>query len=548
MCKVATILINGKIYAEKNRFYQAMLIENGIITAVGSNSEIQSIAVENATTIDCMGKTVIPGLNDSHLHLMLYGTKKQQVQIKNANSIRELISMCREFVGKHPERTEKGLLAIGWNQDLLEDKRMPNKADLDDISTQIPIVLRRSCGHVLTANSLALKLLKRRGDFESMPSELYERDESGNLTGVIYEEAAMRAMTIVPDPSDEDREAAILDAMREAVSLGITSVQSNDISPNTGDLEQIERVIKKVFNEGGGLLRLRWQCLYREVQDFEKSLESGVFSRRDHYNRGRMLTVGPLKLFKDGSLGGRSALMRNGYADSPGTSGIEALSDETAKQLCKIAAENDIQVVTHCIGDAAIEKMVDAYETVIENGHNNLRHSILHCQITDLQMLTRIKELGILVQYQPCYLNSDLHVVDSRVGKALAETSNAYNTAYNMLGQRVSFGTDCPIESLNPFENLYCAVTRKDQKGFPEDGYYPAERMELSDALDAYTVGSAFCEFAENWKGRLKRGFCADMTVLDRDIFTIPPDEIRLVRPVMTIVDGKVVYRNQEEI
>lgn len=539
---MATLIKNGKIYVEKGTYEQAMVVENGYIRAVGANEAMEDLAGAGAEVIDCGGRTVIPGFNDSHIHLMLYGTKRKQVRIGQAKSIEEIIEICRAFMRQYPQRTSRGILAIGWNQDTLAEKRMPNRNDLDRISTDIPIVLRRVCGHVLAANTMALEQIIDRGDMKKVPDELYEKDSSGKLNGVLYEAAAMEGMTIIPDPSDEERDAALVDVMHEAVSYGITSVQANDISPNTGDEDQVERVTKKIFDEGRSPLRLRWQCFYRELDKFKASLDHGVFSRREEYNRGRMLTVGPLKLFKDGSLGGRSALLRGEYADAPGVSGVATISEETAKEFCRIAADNGLQVITHSIGDGAIDSMMNAYESVSEAG-NPLRHCILHCQITDRQMLERIRDNGFLVSYQPCYLNSDLYVVDNRVGGELASTSNAFGTLYQMIGRRMSLGTDCPIENMNPFENVYCAVTRKDQGGYPPAGYYPQECMDVSDAIDAYTAGSAYCEFAEDWKGRLKPGYCADLVVLDGDIFTVPAEKIREIRPVMTMVDGKVVYQ-----
>lgn len=542
---MATLIKNAKIYVEKGEYVPALLIDDGYILAAGEEDELRKQAEtlgKAVETIDCEGRTVIPGLNDTHIHLMLYGTKKKQVKIGAAKSIEEIITACRDFMEEYPERTKKGILSIGWNQERLAEGRMPIKEDLDRISTEIPIVLRRACGHILTANTMALEMIIARGDMEQVPAELYERDASGQLNGVLYEAAAMKGMTIIPDPSDAERDEALVEALNEAASYGITSIQSNDISPNTGDEHQIERVTKKIFDEGRSPIRLRWQCFYREMNKLKKSLESGVLSRREEYNKGRMLTVGPLKLFKDGSLGGRSALLRGEYADAPGVTGVATIDEETAKEFCAVAADAGLQVITHSIGDGAIDSMMNAYDSVWQEG-NPLRHCILHCQITDMDMLRRIRDRKYLVSYQPCYLNSDLYVVDSRVGSELARTSNAFGTVYQMIGKRMSLGTDCPIEKMNPFENIYCAVTRKDQGGYPPQGYYPEECMDVSDALDAYTINSAYCEFAEDWKGRLKPGYCADLVVLDKDIFTVPSSEIREILPVMTMVDGKIVYK-----
>lgn len=173
-----------------------------------------------------------------------------------------------------------------------------------------------------------------------------------------------------------------------------------------------------------------------------------------------------------------------------------------------------------------------------------MRHALVHCQITDKPLLERIAKLGILAMYQPIFLDYDMHVVEDRCGKEMASTSYAFKTLKE-LGGNISYGTDSPVESPNPFPNIYSAVTRKDSKGMPEDGFYPDECVDIYDAVDAYTYGSAYAEFMEDKKGRIKEGYYADMVVLDRDIFTVEPMEIRDIMPVLTMVGGKIVYKAQ---
>jgi len=250
---------------------------------------------------------------------------------------------------------------------------------------------------------------------------------------------------------------------------------------------------------------------------------------------------GALKLFKDGSLSARTAYMKKEYADAPGTFGVEALSDDQLQALVDLAVENDITVVTHAIGDAAVESVMNAYENTMIDGKNPLRHGIVHNQITSMEQLERQTRLQIPVMYQPIFLDYDNRVIEDRVGKELAKTSYAFNTLYKM-GAPVSLGTDSPVEDCNPFQNIYCAVNRKGLDGHPEGGYYPEEAMTLEDAIDAYTVGSAFNEFKEDVKGKLLPGFVADLIVLDRDIFSIDPMEIKNVKVEKTMVNGKFVY------
>ena len=199
-------------------------------------------------------------------------------------------------------------------------------------------------------------------------------------------------------------------------------------------------------------------------------------------------------------------------------------------------------MITHCIGDEAVRRTVECYERAFVDGKNKLRHAVVHCQITDRALLERIAKDDILVFAQPIFLDYDMNIVEKLCGKELASTSYAFGTLLRM-GVHLSYGTDCPVEDCNPFPNIYIAVTRKDRQGRPAGGFYPGECVDVETAIDAYTMESAYAEFQEDVKGRLQPGYYADMVLLDRDIFTVDPMEIKDILPVMTIVGGKVVYQ-----
>ncbi|MDY5211727.1 amino acid permease [Intestinibacter sp.] len=226
----------------------------------------------------------------------------------------------------------------------------------------------------------------------------------------------------------------------------------------------------------------------------------------------------------------------------PGSVAALAIALPTALKPVMGISDAGIQVATHVIGDGAVEKTIDSYEKTFGKEGNKLRHTLVHCQITDRALLERIAKLGIVVSYQPIFLDYDMHIVEKRCGKELASTSYAFKTLGD-LGAKIAYGTDCPVEDCNPFPNIYSAVTRKDSKGFPEGGFYPEECVDVYTAVDAYTEGSAYMEFMEGKKGRIKPGQLADIVVLDKDIFTCDPMEIKDILPVMTMVDGKIVYK-----
>ena len=229
------------------------------------------------------------------------------------------------------------------------------------------------------------------------------------------------------------------------------------------------------------------------------------------------------------------------YLDDPGNTGVDVTPSDVMEQYCALADKAGMQVVTHVIGDRAAEEVVQVYEKFIKNGTNPNRHGLIHFQISSRPLVERVVKDHIVVFYQPIFLDYDMHILLSRCGEELSSTSYAFRTVED-LGGHVGYGTDSPVEDCNPFPNLYSAVTRKDKKGWPEGGFFPQECVDVYRAVDAYTSGSAYMEFRENSKGRLKPGFAADLTVLDTDIFSCDPMEIRNIRPVLTMTAGNITY------
>lgn len=528
-----TILKNGKIYIEKNNFQEAILIENGIIKDVGTNDAILLNSVDNI--IDLHGKTVLPGFNDSHMHLASIGNAMNSCDLSSARSIDDVIMLGKKFL-----EDNNGIYVLqgrGWNQDYFTsgEKRLLTRTDLDKISMMIPIVFSRVCGHVAIGNTKALEIL---GIDENTNIEggIIELGSDGKPNGVFNENALNLIYSVIPNKDNKTREEEFIKAAKYALSVGITSVQSNDVSNN--EFQDDFNIIHNIYDNKKLKLRYNPQFNFQDINDFKKYLKTefvnGVYDNK-------FLSKGALKLFKDGSLGARTALMLKEYVDAPGENGVSALTDEQLQALCNLATQNGIPVITHAIGDGAIESVINAYEDVIKDGKNPLRHGIVHCQITSLKQLERIAKLNIAVMYQPIFLDYDIQIVESRVGKELASTSYAFNTL-KKLGAPISFGTDSPVEDCNPFPNIYCAVTRQRLNGEPLGGFTPSEKMSVEDVIDAYTIGSAFNEFKENVKGRIKEGYVADLIVLDNDIFTINENDIKDIKVEKTMIDGEFVF------
>ena len=539
-------LINGKVYVERGDFRQAVYAEDGVIKAVGTNDEILALAGSDAKVVDAAGKTVIPGINDAHLHFLFVGIGLSRVDTMGCRSLDELIRRCKDFMAAHPEECKHGIFSMGYNEDLFTEgpKRAPNRYDLDKISTEVPVIMVRVCGHIAVTNSKALEMLDVKPG--PLPKGGYPVfDENGEPTGA-FNEAAYYPQQLLPEFTVEDFERLFMLADAHAIECGVTSVQSNDLNQIVGNREDLHTAIDNVYKTNKAHIRYHHQICYYSPAEFEKDCASGAYFKIGEVGNPKM-TNGPLKLFGDGSLGGRTATIRGGYKDDPGNFGVPNIQPEELLEYCRIADKYGVQVCTHVIGDKAVEDTMKAYETVLHYGEkevNPYRHILMHCQITDADMMKEIAKDDLIPCYQPIFLDYDMHIVESRCGKELCSTSYAFGTA-DKLGIHQSFGTDSPVEDLNPFPGIYCAVTRKDKKGWPEGGWNPQECIDVCTAVDAYTTGSAYQEFKENEKGRIKPGFLCDMAVLDTDIFTCDPMQIKDIKCDMTIIDGDVVFERK---
>ncbi len=525
-----TILHSGKIYQGYGKFCEALLIEDGIIRKTGSSEQILSLYEDGTDIIDLLDSTVVPGFNDSHLHFYYYGVTLNSVNVYGSTSVDEVIGKAKEFLKDHPEHLGY-LWGRGWNQNQFTDeKRMLTKADLDKISTDIPIVLDRACGHVAVCNSKALELASIKEAFFVEGGEIMT-DPDGKPNGLFAENAMELLECLKPNLTVEDVEKQIEQIAKIANAHGITSVSTNDLHVGEENSAIIEQAYRN-YAAKCPTVRINHQICYNSQEILEERIRSGNGIVSD------FLRYGPLKIFTDGSLGARTALLKQPYADDPSTRGIACMTTEQIESLVLIASQAGMQVVAHAIGDQAMENVLNAYARV---DSKKLRHGIIHCQITDYNLLQRMKELDVLALVQPIFLHADLHIVEDRVGKELANSSYAFKTMED-LGIHVSYGSDAPVENFNVFEGIHCAVNRQDLTGFPADGYNPKEKADIYTAVDNYTTEGAYASFEEDKKGRLIVGQFADLAVLSDDIFTIPTNELLDVSVLKTMINGIFVY------
>ena len=527
--------VNGKVYMNAGQFAEAVLVEDGVIVAVGGTSEVKMIAGD-AEVVDLGGRTVLPGLNDSHCHLYSVGVSLTSLMMLGCTSVTACIETSREYIKKNNIPAGRAIFGRGWNQDYFTDEvRLLNRHDLDKISTEHPIVVRRACGHIATCNTLALEKAGITKDTPQVAGGEIRRDEAGELSGIFSENAIVLLNKLEEVPTQEEMLKTLKAAMAYANTHGITSVQTNCVKDENTDT--MLGLYEELGRRGEATLRAYHQCNFTNVGGLKKFIADG-------HKTGKgtdMNKIGPLKLFVDGSLGARTAVMRKPYHDDPSTTGVVCLTQEQLDEMVETAHKAGLQVATHAIGDGGIDMIVSSYEKVIGDSPNKNRHGVVHVQITDIPLLERFEKSDIMALVQPIFLHYDMKIVEGRVGHDLAMTSYAFNTMDKM-GIHVGYGTDSPVEDLNSMNNIHCAVNRQDMKGEPAGGYNPAECVPLTQAIDNYTAGSAYISFDEQKKGRIQPGFLADMCVLDRDIFTIDPSEIMNVKVDMTILGGKTVY------
>lgn len=532
-----TIYFNGNIYVERDRFVEAMLVSDGLVQKIGTLEEVTEGLCPKCERemIDLEGRTVVPGFNDSHCHALNTGNALACVILHGTTSLAEIIEKGRDFLAKNPLSEGGVLVGRGWNQDYFTDEhRLPTRYDLDKITTEYPVVYTRACGHMLVCNSKALEVAGITRDSQPLPGgELY-RFEDGEPNGLFSENASRVIQNIIPVDTAESLSEKLNIAMEYAASLGITTVQTNDIGRENWRLTN--EAFELTFANNPNAIRVYSQNTFADPVTYQSFLDAGHVTG----SGTDMFRYGPLKMFVDGSLGARTALMRQPYADDPTTCGVPTIPVPDFEAMVKMADDNNCQVAVHAIGDGAIEMVLNAYDKVIENGNNKNRHAVVHAQITDNAMLERFRASDVLAQVQPIFIHYDMNVVAERCGEELASTSYAFGDLYRM-GVHTSYGTDSPVENLQPFENLYCAVTRKRLDGART--YREDQCVDIYDAIDQYTIGSAYTEFAENRKGRLMPGFFADFAVLDRNIFTVPSEEIKDVKCVRTVVGGNTVFQ-----
>lgn len=537
-----TIYYNGTVYTGGPDKAQAFLVEDGRFVFAGTDAAALAQRRPGDALVDLKGRFACSGFNDSHMHLVEYGYLLQMPRLADhTGSLADMLDCMRAFLAAHPRQGDAWLVGRGWNQDFFTDvRRMPDRHDLDRVSTEIPVCAVRACGHCLVVNSRALALLGVTAD-TPQPAGGRIGMQDGQPDGRFFDNAMDPVYAAIPAPDKQGLKEMILAACRALNAQGITSSQTDDYSTfRAVPPAVVDQAYRELAEEGRLTVRVNEQCNFASLDALRAFVEAGGRTGQGD----SLFRTGPVKIVADGALGARTALLSRPYADAPGVTGLPLCSREELAAMIGYAHAHRLQTAVHAIGDRCLDWVLDAVEQAqAAHPRPDCRHGIVHCQITRPEQLDRIARLGLHVYAQSIFLDYDIQIVEARVGPALAASSYSWKTLLDR-GVTVSNGSDCPVETPSVLSGIQCAVTRRTLGG--RGPYLPGQAFTVGQALDSYTTAGARASFEESCKGRIAPGFLADFVVLGQDPFAVPPDALHSIPVLAVCLGGRPVYQAGE--
>lgn len=532
----------------------AMAVRDGRVVEVGSDEELLARKGPQTKLVDLHGAFAMPGFNDAHTHMAEAGRQKLSLDLDNVPSLEAMVEKVRAYAAAQPNGA--WVLGGGWDHTKWPSKTLPMRQDLDRVTGGHPAFLERTDGHIAVVNTAALETAGITDATPDPQGGKIDRDAAGHATGIVREGPAMSLVTAhIPPPSEAVRRKGLEIAIEDALAQGVTSVQDFSDWEDFVVLQQMERE---------GKLPLR----FAEWIGFNVSVPE-LLSRIGTQNpRDELLHLTQLKGFMDGSLGSRTAAMGAAYSDDPGNMGIQRYEQKKLNEMTVKRGLAGFQLGFHAIGDLANDMALDAFAAADEADrarhrkevdkcfaeHPEMRRiadscgsfpmmplsmrqrfRVEHAQVVSPGAFERFRQLGVIASMQPVHLMTDMAWAEQRIGPERAKRAYAWLSFLDH-GVRLAFGTDYPVESINPMRGVYEAITRQNEAG--TQTFEPQEKITLDEALFAYTQGSAYGEFREKVKGRLEPGFLADFVVFDRDLTKVGPQEILHAKVLRTVVGG----------
>lgn len=480
--------------------------------------------------IDGQGQTMIPGLVDSHGHVLSYGLALLRVNLVGTSTEAEAAQRVLEFAEQNSEL--EWIQGRGWNQVLWDSNEFPTAASLDAVVSDKPVWLSRVDGHASWANTAAMELAGITRDSEDPTGGQIIRDENGDATGVFIDTAQSYIGQLIPSAGFEEQKSALRLAMNSLATYGITSVHDAGVG------SQVVAAYKELVEEGPLPVRVNAMLSSGDPLYLDR-IEEG------HYRSGDdTFAINSVKVVGDGALGSRGAALIEDYSDEPGNRGLLRYDNERLEYLMRVAMNAGFQVNTHAIGDAANMIVMDNYERLInETGSRNMRHRIEHAQILRYEDILRFAELGVVPAMQATHATSDKNMAQDRIGEVRIQGAYAWRKLLDT-GARIANGSDFPVEHPNPFFGLHASITRQDQNNEPPGGWFPEEKMTPAEAFASFTIDAAYAGHQEEILGSLETGKKADFIILDRDLFTISESEIWQIEVSQTWVNGEQIVGN----
>lgn len=539
--KADLVVFNGEIYTMNNAQpkAEAVAVVNGKIAYVGSNVNANQWVADSTSIIDLAGKTLIPGLIEGHGHLMGIGYNQINLDLLQTTSYDDVIEMVKIRVAT----AKKGewILGSGWHQEKwteMPEKTIngfPTHEKLSEISPDNPIVLSHASGHAVLANQKALSMANISAETIIPEGGDILKDLNGNPTGILNENAELLVRNVIPKNSDEKKIDALNFAIEECLRNGITSFHDAGADQETIDLYNSFR--------NNDLLKIR---LYVMLDGSDETLIQQWFEKGPMIDTiTNLLTIRSVKLYADGALGSRGALLLEDYSDAPNEQGFRISTLDQIMRVTQEGYENNFQMATHCIGDRANREVLDLYEIILnsDSTKSNPRFRIEHAQHISPDDISRFGSLGVIPSMQAIHMSSDRPWAIDRLGKKRIEEGAYMWQALMQTNANLMNGTDAPVEPVNPMASFFSSVTRQTLEGKPANGYEPDQKLTRTQALKAYTINNAFGAFEEDVKGSIEIGKLADFTILSKNIMEISTEEILSTEVEYTIVNGVVRYK-----
>lgn len=507
--------------------FSHIAFENGKVIAIGDQTILNTLP--ESQIIDGNGKTLLPGLIDSHGHQLMLGETLLKIDVRDIPSAQQTARFVKDYADKNPQLA--WITGRGWNQVLWPDKSFPRAAQLDEYIQDRPVWLKRIDGHAGWANSHALKIAGISKDTLDPPGGKIERDNNGDPSGVLIDTAMDLLAQHIPDADESALTANLNAATQHLLSLGVTSMHDAGIGQNVYNF-----YIKTAQQKKLGM-RI-YAMLSADDPQIESMLKAGYI--RDQND---LLSIRSVKGYGDGALGSRGAALLQAYSDDPDNKGLLVTQEYQLKPLFDLVIANKFQMNFHAIGDRANRLALDQFANTFESiGGKDLRHRIEHAQVVALSDIPRFKQLNIIPAMQPTHATSDMNMAEDRIGKDRLRGAYAWNRFIEQ-GSPIALGSDFPVELANPFFGLHAAVTRQDRQNKPDGGWIPSQSLTLLQAFKGFTIDAAYAAHQEQVLGGLTEGKWADFILIDQNIFEIQPQHIWRTKVAETWLAGERVYQ-----